>query len=213
MTTMPTRLLRSVAAGGCLLAVLATAPPARALDLPDLGHYVGSWINQTFYNPSFPDNATGPVSFTAALTDSTLSIGFDLGGMVFGFADPPPIYFDVPLTIVNDSLTYPIVFHADVVDTMLGDIDGSLAEDGSLSLTISNLLPVIANFGGFDRVEATGTLSGGLLDLVYGVFVVGQTAPYAEGVLQAAHVPEPSSLSMLLLIGMSLLRRVRQPSV
>lgn len=187
-------------AGVCAVIFTLLTPSAQAVGLDDLGAYVGTWVNHTFYDPAFPDDATGPVALTLALSDSTLHVAFDLGGQVFGFADPPPVLFDAPLTFDGGGLVFPVHFSATQAQTMLGDISGTLESDGSLHLVIDNLLAPIANLG-FARVEATGTLGGGLVDLVYDVFrVESGDEPYASGALTAVLIPEPATLGLCVLV-------------
>lgn len=198
------------AAGACVVAFTLFTSSARAVGLEDLGQYLGTWVNDTFYDPNFPNNATGPVDITLAVSDSTLHVAFDLGGLIFGFADPPPILFDAPLTFDGGGLVFPVNFSAAQAQTMLGDISGTLESDGSLQLVIDNLLAPIANLG-FTRLEAAGTLDGGLLELAYDVFKTTRAnEPYASGSLTAVLIPEPATAALLLVCGGALLRRSRR---
>jgi hypothetical protein len=202
-------------AGWCLVITAIITSPALAVGPEDMGEYTGTWINHTFYDPEFPDAATGPVHVTLALSDSDLHVAVEIGGTVFGIGTPPPMAFDVPLAWNGDELVFPVQIHATQAQTLVWDITGTLQADGALELTFDNFIDDFAYFG-FTRMEAWGTLGGGLIDLAYDVYrtesATGGEVLYARGQLTAL-IPEPATAVLLLLSGATLFsRRTRSSS-
>lgn len=105
--------LRIAIACGALL--LAPAAPAAL--------YKGSWHNTTF-------GSSGSMVIDLTIKDGRAKGSVDLGGNVFGGADPPAIPFNFPFN-PNKSGNFK------VTGTILGNLVGSYTPDGFLDVTIT----------------------------------------------------------------------------
>lgn len=120
------RRVRAAGRVAVVAALLAWGNGAQASFFDDIaGNYVGQWDNTTF-------GSTGSITIDVVSTPSTVTMTVDLGGFVFGLADPPPI--TLPFTISGNQATLNIVG-----DPLLGDLSVTIGDDGSFSATETNL--------------------------------------------------------------------------
>tara|TARA_R110000782_G_scaffold54637_1_gene115423 strand:- start:2209 stop:2760 length:552 start_codon:yes stop_codon:yes gene_type:complete len=175
-----------VAAG--LVFGLAGAAGAQSFDF---GLYTGQWDNLTF-------SSSGPVTMLIEdLGAGMVQMTIDVDGNVFGFVDPPPGV--VTGTVVADVFTLDPV----IGDPTFGDISGSIDAAGVASFEMLN-----AAGGSFSSVTISGTAIGGVFDLDYQIFTPNNpTAPFAIGEINMTLVPSPSSLALIGLGGLVMLRR------
>lgn len=132
------------------------------------GDYEGEWNNTTF-GSSGPVTATISVNPDAAFALFTL----DLGGNVFGAADPDPFVVEVDLTQEG-----PYEFTTD----LMGDSEFTMDEDGTVLFTAFSIDQLT---GASMEVEGTVTAAG--WDLVYTIFNPAGSV-FAEGTVEASPV-------------------------
>lgn len=119
----------------------ATIPTTEAAGNPLLdtalefaGGYLGAWNNTTF-------GSTGAIETTIEVDEAaeTATVTMDLGGFVFGGADPDPI------VTVMDLTTEPPY---ETTNNLLGDASVDFALDGMLTLTA----PAVPGLGGLTLI-------------------------------------------------------------
>lgn len=130
------------------------------------GDYEGEWNNTTF-------GSTGPVTATVEVdADSAIAqFTLDLGGNVFGAADPDPFTVEVDLT--QDG---PYQFTTD----LMGDSEFTIDEDGTVLFTAFSIDRLTGA-----SMEVEGTVSAAGWDLTYTIFSPAGSV-FAEGTVQAA---------------------------
>ncbi|MGE3171053.1 MAG: hypothetical protein AB7O97_00415 [Planctomycetota bacterium] len=104
-----------------------------------LGTWSGTWNNTTF-------SSTGPVTMTVTQAGDTYTIAFDMGGNVFGGADPALESFTATVSATGATLT-------PTTSAVYGDLTGSLGGGGTLTISGQNIT------GAVDRFAFTGTWS------------------------------------------------------
>jgi hypothetical protein len=180
--------------GLALALPLGTA--ARAAVIEDIaGTYTGSWSNTTF-------SSTGAARLEIGIAGGSITARVDMDGFVFGFLDPGEV------VLVGSIVGGNAVFDVNDAPTY-GDVTGTIqGANGSASFELNDIPSVM-----IDRITATGSIAGGVVDLDYVVeFPVGADA---SGTL-AATLPEPGaagSLAAVLLAGLAQRRRARNGRV
>jgi hypothetical protein len=132
------------------------------------GEYEGEWNNTTF-------GSSGPVSATITVNaDAAFALfSLDLGGNVFGAADPDAFLVEVDLTQEG-----PYEFTTD----LMGDSEFTMDEDGTVMFTAFSIDQLT---GASMEVEGTVTAAG--WDLVYTIFSPTGSV-FAEGTVEASPV-------------------------
>lgn len=131
--------------------------------------YQGTWRNTTF-------GSTGGAVFTTVVTDTDITLRFDMNGNVFGASDPPEV------SIVGTPGPRGVTFRK-TGDPNYGDINALLGFDGRISFTLTRPAP------GIDREEAQGTLTRDRLQMTYTVFFSG--SGQASGTIDATRAAGP----------------------
>jgi hypothetical protein len=140
------------------------APSAYDVAQQYAGSWSGTWANQTY-------GTTGAAEMTVVVNeDGTFEITIDLGGMVFGVVDPPP-------------LTYSGSYSAGVGasfggqgDPTLGDVTFSMTPGGQVTGRLEGIL------GGSGLAEVTGTATPEMIHLEYSIPIFS-----ANGILTLDH--------------------------
>jgi len=150
MAWLRVRPVRVVGQMICVVALLVGGGRAEASFFDDIaGTYTGQWDNLTF-------SSSGSLVIDVVSTPSTVTMTVDLGGFVFGLADPPPI--TLPLTISGNQATFNIVG-----DPLIGDLSVTVGDDGSFSATETNLPTMIGPNPGpglfIESFVATGNIT------------------------------------------------------
>lgn len=134
------------------------APPS-AYDVAQqfAGSWSGTWANTTY-------GTTGSADMTVVVNeDGTFEVTIDLGGMVFGAVDPPPLTY---------SGTYEAGAGASFGgegDPTFGDVTVSITPDGQLSGRLEGIL------GGSGLAEVTGTVTPEMVNLEYSIPIFSAT--------------------------------------
>lgn len=97
-----------------------------------VGTWTGTWTNTTF-------SSTGAVTATVTLNGSTYTITFDMGGNVFGGADPAPEGFSATVTTTNATLT-------GITSPVYGTLTGSLDANGNVTASGTNITGQVSSF-------------------------------------------------------------------
>jgi hypothetical protein len=139
-----------------------------------------------------------------------VDFSLNLDGNVFGFVDPDPL--SMSGSVQGDgSLLFTPVNHA-----VYGNVTGGIASNGAL-----NLMMTPPAFTGIASVLVTGNIPllslPNSIDLNYSIGFAFPSAP-AQGVINLTAVPEPVTLTSLLLAGLGVTslsnrRRSRPPFV
>ncbi len=129
------------ASGDPFTAAAAAADPTLVNAAALSGTYVGNWYNETF-------GSTGSAQMTLSvdLAASTFSATVDLGGNVFGGANPPPQTFTGTLEPGGGTIA--------LTSQVFGTASASIDPRGRMTSSLTNL-PV----AGIDRVESNGIIS------------------------------------------------------
>ncbi len=193
-------------------AALSSLPaPASSMPIADIrdvaGSYQGSWLDETFV-PAPNPNATGAFSLDVAITGDDAVLTFVIGGFPFVGRIPIDFEFSLPGTVVGNQILL-----SKIGDPFLGDISGSINDDGTLTAMLGNL-PEPGTGDAVDMVNIGGTISVGAVNVVSLDFEVIHDPrlqlPNSFGTLTAStSVPEPVGLASLALLatGLACLRR------
>jgi hypothetical protein len=150
------------------LVLFATRAGAATID-DVVGHYVGSWTNNTFVG------STGDVTIDLAIAGSQLTGTFAIGGSILGgFVQPDPL--QLVGTIAGGDATFNSSPSA-IYGTVAGTIHGST---GALDFALSGLQNT-----DILGVAVNGTIVNHVMDLTYDVTIM--SFGVAHGVL---HAPE-----------------------
>lgn len=129
---------------------------------PSAGVWPGTWINTTFISQ-------GPL--TLDITDNgddTLTVTFDIDGMVGGSLDPDPQTVTATVDANGDTSFSGMIDMAG----MPGQLDFTLTKDGVLTISLPSIPPSV----GLLSFTATGTMTSTDLSLNYEVFLLGGSA-------------------------------------
>ncbi len=143
--------------------------------------YSGIWHNDTF-------DSEGPVLFSLTVDDAMgVSLIADLGGWVFGLADPDPV--ELTGTVGPGGITVAVVG-----DPFFGDVSFSVDASGVVAGSLAAVPDAFidsATFSGLATDEAVG--------LTYEIFADGDSVtPFAIGFVTATVVPLPPALLLML---------------
>jgi len=129
------------ASGDPFTAAAAAADPTLVNPADLGGTYVGNWFNETF-------KSTGSAQMTLSVDPvaSTFSATVDLGGNVFGGADPPPQTFTGTLEPGGGTI--------ELTSQLFGTVSATLDARGRMWSSLTNLPAA-----GIDRVDSNGFIT------------------------------------------------------